>query len=355
MDAPKIGNLFFIGFNGTEFTPDVRDLIDDLHPSGVILFSRNIVDPVQTAELNHDLQSHAQSRWGHGIFIGVDQEGGRVRRLREPFRAFPPALELASSPDPEEAVREFARVTARETRLVGFNLDFVPVLDVLRSEETERSSVIGDRAYGQDPRSVWFLGKLVIEGMRAGGIAPCAKHFPGHGGTCVDSHKDLPVDDRSLETMESCDLIPFRNAADHQIEMMMTAHVLYPALDEHLPATLSPRVITGLLRREMSYNGVVITDDLDMGAVAGHYSAAECAFNAFSAGVDLLMICNNPDKAFSARDRLLRATKEGEISEEQVTQSLGRIADLRSRYSASMKPCDKKAVRDYFSQSVVKL
>ncbi len=225
MDARKIGNLFVIGFNGTEFTSDVRDLIDELHPSGVILFSRNIVDPIQTAELNHDLQSHALSRWGHGIFIGVDQEGGRVRRLREPFHAFSPALKLASSQEPEEAVREFARVTAREARLVGFNLDFVPVLDVLKSEEIEMSSVIGDRSYGQDPSTVWLLGKLVIEGMRAGGIIPCAKHFPGHGGTCVDSHKDLPVDDRSLELMEGRDMIPFRNAADYQIEMMMTAHV----------------------------------------------------------------------------------------------------------------------------------
>jgi beta-N-acetylhexosaminidase len=353
MEAQEIGSLFVIGFNGTQFTSEVRDLIDNLRPSGVVLFSRNIEDPAQTAELNHDLQNYAQKRWGEGIFIGVDQEGGRVRRLREPFQVFPPALELASFQDPREAVRDFADVTAREIRLVGFNLDFVPVLDVLGQDQVDKSTVIGDRSYGPDPQSVWLLGKVVMESMRHGGIIPCGKHFPGHGGTSVDSHKDLPVDDRPLETMESHDLIPFRNAAASQIEMMMTAHVLYPALDKHLPATLSPEVITGLLRGKMSYNGVVITDDLDMGAVAHHYSSDTCAFNAFAAGVDLLLICNNPDKAFSARERILHALKEGEIPEARVKQSLERIRDLKGKYAASMKPCDKKAVREYFARDAV--
>lgn len=353
MDLREIGKLFVIGFNGTRLTPEVRDLIDDLNPSGVILFSRNIEDPVQTAELNHDLQHHVRKRGGEGIFIGVDQEGGRVRRLREPFQVFPPALELASSQTPEEAVRDFARVTAHEIGLVGFNLDFVPVLDVLGPEQVDKSSVIGDRSYGSDPQSVWLLGKIVMETMRRGGVIPCGKHFPGHGGTSVDSHKDLPVDDRLMETMEKHDLIPFRNAAASQIEMMMTAHVLYPALDSHLPATLSPELITGLLRGKMSYNGVVITDDLDMGAVAHHYSADACALKAFAAGVDLLLICNNPDKAFAARDRILRSLKDGEIPKERVKQSLERIRGLKSGYVASMKPCDKKAVRDYFARDVV--
>jgi beta-N-acetylhexosaminidase len=350
MNAQEIGNLFVIGFNGTLFTSEARDLIDDLNPSGVVLFSRNIEDPVQTAELNSDLQRHAQKRRGQGIFIGVDQEGGRVRRLREPFQVFPPALELASLQEPEEAVRDFARVTARELGLVGFNLDFVPVLDVLGQDEVDRSTVIGDRSYGPDPQSVWLLGKIVMESMRHGGIIPCGKHFPGHGGTSVDSHKDLPIDDRPLKTMESHDLIPFRNAAASQIEMMMTAHVLYPALDRHLPATLSHEVITGLLRGKMSYNGVVITDDLDMGAVAHHYSSDTCALSAFAAGVDLLLICNNPDKAFSARERILRALKEGEIPKARVKQSLERIRDLKAKYAASMKPCDKRAVQKYFTQ-----
>lgn len=353
MDTREIGKLFVIGFNGTQFTPEVRDLMDDLRPSGVILFSRNIEDPVQTAQLNHDLQHHSQTRWGEGIFIGVDQEGGRVRRLREPYRSFPPALELASSREPEEAVRDFARVTAREIRLVGFNLDFVPVLDVVSQEEVDKTSVIGDRSYGHDPQSVWRLGKIVAETMREGGVIPCGKHFPGHGGTAVDSHKDLPVDDRPWETMEARDLVPFRYASDALIEMMMTAHVLYPVLDKRLPATLSHAVITGLLREKMSYSGVVITDDLDMGAVAHHYSSDECALKAFAAGVDLLLICNNPDKTFSARETILRALKDGEISEAQVKQSLERIRGLKSKYAASMKPCDTTAVRDYFIRDVV--
>jgi beta-N-acetylhexosaminidase len=353
MDAREIGKLFVIGFDGTVFTREVRELIDNLNPSGVIVFSRNIEDPVQTAQLNHDLQSHAQMRWSEGLLIGVDQEGGRVRRLREPFRAFPPALQLAASPEPEAEVRNFARVTAGEIRMVGFNLNFVPVLDVLNQKEIDKSSVIGDRSYGDDPQRVWHLAKIVMEYMRHGGIIPCGKHFPGHGGTMVDSHKELPVDDRPREAMESRDLIPFRRAAASQIEMIMTAHVVYPALDKQLPATMSRTVISGVLRNEMSYNGIVITDDLDMGAVAHHYSPEACALSAFAAGVDLLLICNNPDKAFSARERILRAVKEGEISGERVNQSLKRIRELKTRFAESMKPCDAKAVRYYFSQNVV--
>ncbi len=190
MDRRDIGNLFIIGFDGTEFSPELRSLLDDLNPSGVILFSRNIEDPVQVARLNHDFQRFGNK--SRGFFIGVDQEGGRVRRLREPFAFFPPALELVAGHEPEAAVRDFARTTAREIALVGFNLDFAPVLDVLSHPDELRSSVIGDRAYGFDPETVARFGGIVVEELRTNGIIPCCKHFPGHGGTQVDSHVDLP-------------------------------------------------------------------------------------------------------------------------------------------------------------------
>jgi beta-N-acetylhexosaminidase len=348
MDLREIGKLFVIGFPGANFSPEVRGLIEDLNPSGVILFARNILDPVQVAILNRNLQQHALARTAEGLFIGVDQEGGRVRRLREPFTGFPPALECASSENPEDKVRRFARVTAEEIRLVGFNLDFVPVLDVLGQKEELDKSVIGDRSYGFEPSVVSRLAGIVMETMRAAGVIPCGKHFPGHGGTDVDSHKDLPVDDRSLEAIRTRDLAPFEYAVDSRVEMLMTAHVLYPALDPVLPATLSPLVIDGLLRQEMSYDGVVITDDLDMGAVAKHYPPDDCALKAFSAGADLLLICNNPEKAFSARDRIFDAIRNGEVSENRLKQSLQRIADLKARYAASLRPCDPKNAAEYF-------
>ncbi len=348
MDLRDIGKLFLIGFHGTSFSPEVRELVENLNPSGVILFSRNIADPMQIATLNRDLQKSALERTREGLFIGVDQEGGRVRRLQEPFTRFAPALQCASSEDPDDQIRSFARVTAREIRLVGFNLDFVPVLDVLGQKDNLDNSVIGDRSYGFDPSVVSRLGSIVEDTMRAAGVIPCGKHFPGHGGTSVDSHKDLPVDDRPLEVIRGRDLVPFMDAVNRRVEMLMTAHVLYPALDPVLPATLSPLIIDGLLRERMSYNGVVITDDLDMGAVAKHHPSDECALKAFSAGADILLICNHPEKAFSARDRIFKAIQAGEVPEDRLRQSLQRIADLKGRYAASLRPCDPGKAGDYF-------
>jgi beta-N-acetylhexosaminidase len=348
MDDRDIGNLFMVGFFGTRFDRDVRDLIDELNPCGVILFSRNIEDPLQTAELNRSLQRHALTLMGQGLFVGLDQEGGRVRRLEAPFTVFPSAWKMASSMAGQDAVCEFARVTARELRLVGFNLDFVPVLDVVERPEEVHGSVIGDRAYGTDPETVSRFGTIVMETMRSHGVITCCKHFPGHGGTLVDSHKELPVDARPAEVIKTRDLVPFARAASFNADMIMTAHVLYPSLDPTHPATLSSRLIDGLLRNGLGYDGLVVTDDLDMGAVARTLSAAESAFLAVTAGVDIPLICNSPDKALSARDRMLHAVRNGEITEDRIRQSLNRISRLKARYAAAMRPVDTQEARDYF-------
>ncbi len=353
MNLSEIGNLFMIGFSGTSFSSEVRELIDELSPCGVILFSRNIEHPVQTSELNSALQRHALERDSQGIFIGVDQEGGRVRRLLEPFRNFPPALNLAHTEKPEEAVREFARVTAREIRLVGFNLDFVPVLDVLGYTDNLETSVIGDRSYGFDPRTVSRLGDIVVDAMRAGGVIPCGKHFPGHGGTTVDSHVDLPVDERSVEALEQLDLIPFRGAVAKDVEMLMTAHILYRSIDARYPATVSHRIIKGILRQSMMYTGVVITDDLDMGAVTSRFSTEECALMAIKAGVDILLVCRSAVKALATRNEIALAVKAGEITESRIRESLGRIRSLKSAYAGSLQPANLIAVRDYFGIKTV--
>ncbi len=348
MDLSEIGNLFMIGISGTSFSSEVRDLIDALNPCGVVLFSRNIEHPVQTAELNSDLQRYALQRASQGLFIGVDQEGGRVRRLQDPFRSFPAALDLASKNEPEQAVREFARVTAREIRLVGFNLDFVPVLDVLGYADNLDSSVIGDRSYGFDPRTVSQLGDIVTDTMRTGGVIPCGKHFPGHGGTTMDSHVELPVDDRPIESLEQSDLIPFRRATTNGLEMLMTAHILYRSLDPMYPATLSHTIISGILRQSLAYTGVAITDDLDMGAVTNCFSTEECAVAAIKAGVDILLVCQSAEKALAARDAILRALKAGEITESRIRESLVRIRSLKSAYADSLRPGNLPAVREYF-------
>jgi beta-N-acetylhexosaminidase len=352
MNERDIGKLFMIGFEGPLFTRAVRDFIDEVNPCGVILFARNIQDPQQLAGLNHDLQAHAKDRDSEGIFIGVDQEGGRVRRLRKPFAEFGSAFQLASSQDPEEAVRQFARVTADELRLVGFNLDFAPVLDVLGSNINPDDSVIGDRSYGSDPEIVGELGTIVIRTMRSAGLIPCCKHFPGHGGTSVDSHTDLPQDTRSWEVIEKNDLIPFSRAVEAQVEMIMTAHVVYRNLDPYYPATLSKSAVHELLRTRMNYQGAVITDDLDMAAVARGHSPDECALLALKAGADILLFCNQPKKALAARSRIFSAMKDGDLDEERVRESLARIKRLKSKYANSMAPCDIERVRDHFGITI---
>ena len=349
MGERDIGNLFVVGFHVTRLTPNLREFLEELRPSGVILFSRNIEDPIQLAELNRDLQVHARQWRDDGLLIIVDQEGGRVRRLQEPFSAFPCAMELARSDRPDDLVREFARVTAREIKLVGFKVDFVPVLDVVAQQDNLDASVIGDRAFGFDPGDVARLGRIVIETMRSEGVIPCCKHFPGHGGTLVDSHVDLPVDDRQPEDLETRDLVPFLEAFKAHVEMTLTAHVLYPELDRDLPATLSGEIVGNWLRRRMGFEGVVITDDLDMGAIEKRYSPEESSLLACAAGADLLMFCNHPVKALAAKARLVEALRSGELESGRVSEALSRVRRLKADYRAAMEPCDPARVQQFVS------
>jgi beta-N-acetylhexosaminidase len=187
-----------------------------------------------------------------------------------------------------------------------------------------------------------------MEEMRSHGVITCGKHFPGHGGTLVDSHKALPVDDRTAESIRERDLVPFARAANLKADMIMTAHVLYPFLDPERPATLSPTLIDGLLRKIMGFDGVVISDDLDMGAVAKSYTPAESTFLALKAGVDIPLICNSPEKVFAARQRIVDAVQSNELSEARIRQSLDRIGRLKASYASSMRLAALSDVRAYF-------
>lgn len=349
MTQRDMGAFFLVGFNGTEFDGEARDFLEEMNPAGVILFKRNIEGPIQVAQLTRALQEHAHRRGGRPWFIGVDQEGGRVARLREPFTVFPPALALARSDDPAAAVREFALVTAAELRLAGFNLDFVPVLDVTGRPDAAADSVIGDRSFGPDPVVVARLGRLLIDTMRSGGIITCCKHFPGHGGTTVDSHLDLPRDPRDLSVLEQLDLVPFREAVAAKVDMTMTAHVVYPAVDPLFPATLSRAHIEGILRESLGFGGIVATDDLDMRAVADRWPAGECAALAFAAGADLLLVCNDPSRALAARAGLHAAVADGRIPRERLHKSRARIRTVQERYTASLVPCDPDELQSYLS------
>jgi beta-N-acetylhexosaminidase len=219
---------------------------------------------------------------------------------------------------------------ARELSSIGIDVNFAPVLDVLTNPA---NTVIGDRAFASDPKQVGLLGCALARGLREGGVIPCGKHFPGHGATSVDSHTDLPRDERAEDELVGIDLYPFQQAIVEGITMIMTAHVLYPALDPDFPATLSASIIDRLLRRRLDFHGVITTDDLEMGAIVRHFTVEQAAVDALRAGADLLLICHSLDRAVAARDACARALRDGRLAPQRVVQAQQRIAALKQKHS----------------------
>jgi len=320
-----VGQLFIAGIPHPRLDRDTRELLRELRPGGVILFRRNYTDPEALSRLCDELHSLFPER---PLLIALDHEGGRVHRLDPPFTHFPPVARLGQARSAALA-RRVGQAMGQELRGVGIDLDFAPVLDVLTNPD---NTVIGDRAFAADPDLVARLGCALARGLRAGGVIPCGKHFPGHGATSVDSHDDLPRDERAEDELARIDLYPFRQAIAERVGLLMTAHVLYPALDPDLPATLSPPVIDGLLRRRLHFQGVVVTDDLEMGAIVRHFTVEQAAVDALNAGADLLLICQSLDRALAARDACVQALHTGRLSQPRVGQAGRRIARLRKAH-----------------------
>lgn len=311
-----------VGIPQPTLDTETRTLLQELRPSGIILFRRNYTGPAALAVLCAELHSLFST---HTPLIAIDHEGGRVHRVGPPFTHFPAAIHLGRTGSVILAYR-VGLAMGHELRRVGIDLNFAPVLDVLTNPA---NTVIGDRAFSSDPYQVALFGRAVARGLRESGIIPCGKHFPGHGGTFMDSHEDLPHDERNHEELHRIDLYPFQQAIIEGIEMLMTAHVLYPALDPHFPASVSPQIITGLLRQHLRYNGVVVTDDLEMGAVVRHATVEQTVVNALNAGADLLLVCHKIELALAARETCLRATENGTLSPQRIEEAGQRINALR--------------------------
>ena len=317
-----IGRLFMVGIPHPILDDNTRRLLHELRPGGVILFHRNYRDPETLAALCTEIHSLFSD---HPLLIALDHEGGRVHRLQSPFTHFPPAAALGRISSPTLAQR-VGFAMGQELSSIGIDIDFAPVLDVLTNP---RNTVIGDRAFAADPQIVGLLGCALMRGLREGGVIPCGKHFPGHGATLIDSHDDLPCDERGEEDFLQTDLVPFRRAIAEGAAMIMTAHVQYPALDARLPATLSSVIIDELLRRRLGFQGVVVTDDLEMGAIVRHFTVEQAAVDALRAGADLLLICHKLERAVAARDACVRALSNGTLLSRRVEQAEQRIAILR--------------------------
>jgi beta-N-acetylhexosaminidase len=320
-----LGQLVVVGFAGVALPVELRAIAREFDLGGVILFARNVDAPLQVAEMAYDVkQLSAIPPW-----VGVDQEGGRVQRLRAPFTEWPALVSLGRR-GTADLTERFGRALARELRSVGITLDFAPVLDV---HTNTANPVIGDRALSKDPGEVARLGAVLIRALEAEGVAACGKHFPGHGDTSLDSHLELPVVEHEPPRLQEVELRPFRAAIEAGVAAIMTAHVRYPALDETSPATLSRALITDLLRSELGYDGLVVTDDLAMGAIAKHRAVAPAAVEAVSAGCDLVLLCEpDPAAQVDVIEGLIHAVEDGTLSGQRVEEALGRQRRARERF-----------------------
>ena len=325
----KVGQLIMVGFEGTQANDHITTHIRERLVGGIVLFSRNIQSPKQTAELTNELQRLAGTT-AHQIplFIGIDQEGGWVIRLREGATVLPGNMALGATGSTELAERA-GEITAVELAAVGVNLNFAPVMDV---NNNLHNPVIGRRSFGESPELVSRLGTAYIRGLQRNGVLATAKHFPGHGDTTVDSHFDLPTVNHDLKRIHALELQPFRAAIDADVAAIMTAHIIYPALDTDRPATLSPTILTDLLRKELGFDGLLITDDMEMKAIDDRYQSDEAAVMAIEAGADIVMVLWTPAKQIEVFDALLSAVKSGRISQARLDQSVERI--LKSKRMA---------------------
>ena len=280
----EIGQLLIGSLPGTTVTPEMRALSREFQLGGITLFTRNIEAPEQVAELSCDLQALSAEL---PLWVAVDQEGGRVARLHAPFTAWPPMATLGRAGDEQLAYR-FASALAAELKAVGVTLDYAPVLDI---HTNPANPIIGDRALGEDAETVARLGAAVVRGLQAHGVAACGKHFPGHGDTSVDSHLALPIVEHPPDRIRRVESVPFREAIRNDVAFIMTAHLLVPALDEQNPATLSRTIVQELLREELGFSGVILSDDLEMKAITATISVPDAAVQAVAAGCDGVLVC----------------------------------------------------------------
>jgi beta-N-acetylhexosaminidase len=324
----QTGQMLMAGLKGTSLDKDAEDLICNHKIGGFILFGRNFENPSQLCDFICDLQALSISKGsGLPLFISVDQEGGRVARLKDPFTEYPYAgvLGIAKS---EELAYNFGSALAKELLAVGINMDFAPVLDV---NSNPANPIIGDRAFSDDPEWVARLGSAFVSAFNDEGILPVGKHFPGHGDTTLDSHLDLPYVNRDVNSLEKIELHPFSKVLNNGLDIVMTAHVIYPAWDEKYPATFSKKILGDILRKRFEFDGIIISDDLEMKAIDDHYAFHSIPEMGVDAGIDIFLVCHDTDRIRTLHDLLIKGVDNGNISKDNVLKSSDRIARIKNK------------------------
>ena len=344
-----VGQLLWVGFGSSIVPASLRARLDAGEVGATILFKRNLTFAVagggpaiaqEVCDLDAlvalNRQLHRAAPDGTPALIAIDHEGGLVQRVRAPATQWPPMMAHAGLGASDEQVAELVgRAIGDELRALGFDVDFAPVLDV---HTNPANPIIGERAFGTDAEEVARRGLAFARGLAAAGVLACGKHFPGHGDTSTDSHLELPRIDHDWARLERVELLPFRRAAAANLPMIMTAHVVFAALDDQRPATLSEPVVTGLLRGKLGYRGVIVSDDLDMRAIAGHMGAGVAAVAAIDAGCDVLLLCCNEDNQALAEGALIREAERSTEFRRKVGEAAARVRAMKLAHAQLASP-----------------
>lgn len=328
----KIGQMIIAGFDGTSIDTNTQNLISKYKLSGLILYQTNVKDANQLVNLTNSIKT-ANSKNKIPLFISVDQEGGRINRMPTSIKDTPSARTIGNKND-EEYAYNIGKVIANELHVFGFNTDFAPVLDIQSNPD---NTVIGDRSFGSSSSIVSKLGISMMKGIRSENLIPVVKHFPGHGDTSVDSHLELPLVLNDLTRLNKIELVPFKNAIKEYADMVMVAHILVQKIDPNYPASMSKPIITDLLRKKCGFGGVVISDDMTMGAIAKNYKLKDAAVRAVNAGCDIILVGHGMDNVITVYNSIYSAVKNHTISEDTINRSVYRILTLKNKYKINNK------------------
>ena len=337
-----VGQLFLVGFNGYSVSNDIKKWITDYHLGGTIYFKRNVQSPAQIAELSNEIQFSCRPKGCPFLFIAIDHEGGKINRLVKPFTKFPGNDYLGELNSPKVGF-DFGMVLGKELKAVGININFAPVVDVNTNKD---SPIIKNRAFSSDPEICGKLGSAVCRGIQKMGVMAVAKHFPGHGGTKEDSHFALPKIHKTLDELEKIELIPFRRVIRSRVEGIMTAHMLNTAIDPDFPSTLSVKTMD-ILRKNLRFSKIVFADDMEMKAIADHFTPEKAAILALQAGCDVLIYKGDGGPPASVIEAVIKAVESKELPLEIVEKAVSRILAGKKAFAEIKQPIDVTEVGNH--------
>ncbi|KPU44769.1 beta-hexosaminidase precursor [Oxobacter pfennigii] len=331
----KIGQMVISGVDGYSISNTTVKLIEDYHVGGFIILGENVKSTNQLLDMVNSLKARNAAN-KIPLFLSIDQEGGRIDRMPADFKRLP-ANKAIGAVGSEEFSYNIGKIISQELNAFGFNMDFAPVLDI---NSNPKNPIIGDRSFGGSADIVTILGIQTMKGIGSGGIIPVVKHFPGHGDTLVDSHVGLPAVYNDIERLKSFELVPFTQAVKDEVDAVMVAHILLPEIDPQYPSSMSKIIITDILRKDLNFDGVVITDDMTMGAITKNYDIGDASVKSVSAGSDIILVCHVFDNEVAVINSLKMAVQNGTLSEERINQSIYRILKLKDKYKINDNKID---------------